>query len=96
MQGLSAGLMGSDLIWKDALAGSVEWMSRQGAGAGRSIQGCESDVWAGGDWLGWVSGVPGTLQGEVDRGLICKKSPLDLLERLGVEFERGIAQERSD
>ena len=58
MQGLSAGLMGSDLIWKDALAGSVEWMSRQGAGAGRSIQGCESDVWEEVTGLAGCQGYP--------------------------------------
>ena len=34
MQGLSGGLMGSDLSWKDALAGSVEWMTGGGLGQG--------------------------------------------------------------
>ena len=53
---------------------------RRVTGAGRPIQGCDVRCQAGGDWLGRVPGVPSTLQGEVGRGLICEKNPLDLLK----------------
>ena len=53
---------------------------RRGTGAGRPIQGFDVLCQAGDDWLGWVPGVPSTPQGEVGRGLICEKNPLDLLK----------------
>lgn len=87
---LSGGLMGSDLILEDALAGRREWVTRRGTGAGRPIQGYQ--VRAGGDWLAWGASSTPWGSGQGRRGRDLQEEPFLFAERLGVEFERGIAE----